>query len=440
MTLLYHNKINLFFPKSEHFWPSVLWFPPLGLLSLATYVRTHNPKIKIRVFNEEVESLSSDIFDADIVGINTQISNYKRCLELAKRAKDNDCLVIFGGPFATSMAEKILENRDFVDVVVVGDGEIALNNIVNKKDFSKINNLAYRKENKISVNKEIPVNLNSIPFPDRSFIDLNVYFKNFQKFFPNSKFNRPTTFYSQKGCIWHEKTGGCIFCGRIGKYRTVKPDKFWKEIKYLEKIYNIDYAFDQADTFSQNKSWLKELIKSKPSKVNIKFKIWDRSDNIDNETSKMLSVLGVHDVYIGIESGDVQSLKAFQKGTTVQQNINAAKMLNKFGIKIHANFVLGAPGETEESLMNSIKHAKELIRIGNCETLGCTIMLPLPASKSWQLVKQKTDILDSDLFDYKELQRIWVKEFTNVTTREIQKTIKEMENLPAPMHIIRKEF
>lgn len=433
------NSINLIGPKSKHAFASISWQPPLGILSLATYIKEHTPEIEIGVFNEEVLPLPSDVFNAEIIGINTQISNYERCLELAKKAKDNDCLVVFGGAFATCMAEKILENRDFVDAIVIGDGEMALNEIINRKFFSKINNLACRDGGKISINKQIPVDLNSISFPDRSFIDMNVYFRNFRKFHPNSQFRRPTTFYSQKGCIWHEKTGGCIFCGRIGKYRTIKPEKFWKEIEYLEKTYKIDYAFDQADSFTQNRMWLKELIKSKPSKTNIKFRVWLSSNQIDNEIAEILSNLGVHDAFIGIESGDPKSLQAFQKGTTPQQNIRATEILNKFGIKAYAQFVLGAPGETEESLNNSLEHAKELIKIGNIETLGCTIMLPLPGSKSWEMLKQKTKVLESDLFDYKELQKIWMNEFTDVKIETIKKTMKEMEKLPVPMHLMRKE-
>jgi len=434
------NSINLIVPKSKHVSASILWHPPLGILSLATYMKEHTPEVKIGVFNEEVLPLPSNVFDAEIIGINTQISNYERCLELAKKAKNNGCLVIFGGAFATCMAEKILENREFIDAIVIGDREIAFNEIINGKPFLKINNLAYKGDDIILINKQIPVDLNSIHFPDRSFIDLNVYFENFRKFFPNSQFKRPTTFYSQKGCIWHEKTGGCIFCGRIGKYRAIKPEKFWKEIEYLEETYKIDYVFDQGDSFSQNRMWLKELIKSKPSKTNIKFRVWLSSNQIDNEIAKMLSNLGVHDAFIGIESGDPKSLQAFQKGTTPQQNIEATKILNKFGIKVYAQFVLGAPGETEESLNNSLKHAKELIKIGNIETLAYTIMLPLPGSKSWEMLKQKTNILESDLFDYKELQKNWINEFTNVNIATIKKVMKEMEKLPVPMHYIRKEL
>lgn len=435
-----YNSINLIVPKSEHTSASILWQPPLGILSLATYIKRHNPQVETKVFNEEISPLPPDVFDTDIMAINTQISNYKRCLELAKKAKENNCLVVFGGAFATCMPTKILKNRDFVDAIVIGDGELALNEIIKKRALREINNLAYRKGNAILLNKQIHIDLNSIPFPDRSFINLDIYFRNFRKFFPNSAFKRPTTFYSQKGCLWHEKTGGCIFCGRIGKYRVVRPRKFWQEIEYLERAYKIDYAFDQADCFCQSRTWLKDLIRSKPSKINLKFRVWVRSDNIDNETAKILSGLGVHDAFIGVESGDPKSLSAFQKGTTPQQNIRATEILNKFRIKVYAQFVLGAPGETKESLRNSIKHAQELIQIGNVETLACTIMLPLPGSKSWAMMKQKTNILESDIFDYKKLQKIWIKEFTNVKIEAIEETIKEIERLPSPMHYVRKEL
>ncbi len=438
--MVQYNRINLVVPKSEHTSASILWHAPLGILSLATYIEKYNPKTRIKIFNEEVSPLSSDIFDTDIIGINTQISNYKRCLELAKKAKDNGCLVIFGGTFAICMAKKILENRDFVDMIIIGDGEITFNEIINGKPPSQINNLFYRSGNEILITKQIPLDINSIPFPDRKFIDLNIYFKNFRKFYPNSQFKRPTTFYSQKGCIWHEKTGGCIFCGRIGTYRAVKPEKLWEEIKYLEKIYGIDYAFDQADEFCQNKNWLKELVRLKPQNLKTKFRVWVGSRTINDETAKLLSDLGVHDAFIGIESGDPRCLQAFQKGTTPEQNIKAVKTLSKFGIKVYAQFVFGAPRETEESLKNSVKHAKQLIEIGNIETLACTVMLPLPGSKSWEMIKQQTNILESDLIDYKKLQEIWIKEFTNVKIETIKKAMEEMNKLLVPMHYIREEL
>lgn len=424
------QKVTLIFPRAEIRNTKSLWQPPLSLLYLATFIKKCNSELEIKVVNGEVEKVKDNDLDADVVGLSTKVGNYRNALELAERAKSKGAVVILGGHYAYSMPEIILKNRNFIDGIVVGDGEKALNNITEGKNFSEIKNLVFRRDGKIIRNEEEVLGLDLIQFPRREFINMNTYFENYPKF-EHTKFKRPTTFISQRGCFWMQKSSGCIFCARTEKPSFRNPRNVWNEVKYLENSYKTDYLFDVSDNFTQNKEWLKSFTNSKP-KTDVKFKIWMRSSEIDDNVAKMLQHIGVHDAWIGIESGDQNSLKLMNKGTTPKQNINAVKILKRFGIKVFAQFVLGAPNETKDSLKNTVIHAKELVETDNIETMGCGVLLPLPGSKSFEMMKRYLN-LDTDLIDFNKVQRLWIDKFTRVSIEELIKTEEKILGLPTPI-------
>ena len=111
------------------------------------------------------------------------------------------------------------------------------------------------------------------------------------------------------------------------------PEQFWQEVKYLEDTFGVDYVFDQADDFPQNREWLEELVAVKHN-TDVRFRIWARSDRIDERIADLLVELGVYDIFIGFESGDERMLKALNKGTTPEQNLRTCKLLHERGIKV----------------------------------------------------------------------------------------------------------
>ncbi len=300
--------------------------PPLGLLSIASYVSNYVQNIDIEVLDNAVmptDELYRKI-DGDIVGISVNLWNYKKSLTVAKIAKSKGALVVFGGHHASAVAKNILKNRPYVDLVIVGDGEDAFLNVILEKPYESINNLVYKVKDRIICNNKVNLSLSSLPIPQRDFVDLKLYFENFHKALHHSKFIRYTTFYSHKGCTSRIKRGSCVFCGiAIGGYRARQPNIAWEELQYLNETYGIDYVMDVGDNLT--KSWVRRFSEIVPSYTKIGYTGYLRSSDVDEEFARLLAKINCHSVFLGIESGDDESLKKANKGTTINQMRTAVR-------------------------------------------------------------------------------------------------------------------
>jgi radical SAM superfamily enzyme YgiQ (UPF0313 family) len=409
------------------------WWEPLGLLSIATYLKQCVPNVNIEILSGEVLSFSKikhkiKKSNPNFFGISPNIVNYRICIELAQIAKLKGAKVVFGGHHATHLARTIVKNRSsLVDVVIRYDGELAFTKLIKNIELKKIKNLVFMEKNKnIEENPIEFLNLDEIPFIDYSFIDLKPYFRNFIKKYPiETNFKRPICFISHRGCVWREKTGGCIFCARADpKWRGRDPKRIWEEIKSLEEKYKIDSIIDVGDDFLGNKDWVWKIYQSKPKNLDVGIQfIYCRPDDINEKTVKVLKGLDVSTVFIGAESGDISCLAKSFKGITLKQQLKAVKLLHKNGIHVMISFILGLPGENSSSLKNTLNQAKILNDVGT-DIIFCNILLPLPGSKAFSLLLGIPELSrkykDSDDFDINELRNDWFKHFCKVDMEEVR--------------------
>jgi radical SAM superfamily enzyme YgiQ (UPF0313 family) len=412
--------------------------PPLGLLSIATYVSGHVQGIPIEVLDNAITS-TDQIYkriDGDIVGISVNLWNYEKSLSVAKIAKSKGALVVLGGHHASAIAQNILRNRPYVDLVIAGDGEHAFLELILGKPRESINNLVYRVGDKIISNNKINLALASLPIPKRHFVDLSPYFENYHKTIPNSKFKKYTTFYSHKGCKFKAKSGPCIFCGiAIDGYRMRHPAMAWKELTYLNETYGIDYVMDVGDSLT--KSWVRRFSETMPPRTKIAYTGYVRSSDLDNEFASLLARINCHSIFLGIESGDDGCLQRARKGTTVKDNLLAAKILHDYDIKIRMGIVLGIPGETETSLFATIDHIEAILKNCSVEGIYTSLLVPMPGSPSFDMLLQsngrRETLLKSDLFNPDELRNYWATQFTSVTFEQLARVAHQIQGMAMPI-------
>jgi len=411
-------------------------YPPLGLLSIATYLKNKTPSIHVEILDGEILSLKEieDQIKGDVVGISVNILNYRNALRIARKAKEMGAMVVFGGAHASALSDLILQNRDYIDAVVVGDGEVAFCNIVDNKPFSEIENLVYRNQNEIKKNPVRFLNLDLLPFVNRKLVNQEIYFQNFRKQRSWSRFKRPDMIYSQKGCVWRMKTGGCLFCGRMdGKWRARSPEKVWEEITRLVTEQKVDYINDVSASITGNKEWVREFRNAKPATINPALEVYACAHEIDEEIIRIFSDLNVYKVFIGVESGDRLMLRRVGKPASPELHLKVLKALAKNGIKVTLGIVIGAPGENEETIAKTIKHAETLVEYGNVETISCSILVPVPGSKAYTMLLQhpklKQKYEDDDDIDPIELERDWLRHFCKIDYPTAQKTVEEILSL-----------
>lgn len=356
---------------SDYYTEGVNDSPPLGLVVLENYAKRRMPDPPgIRIIDGEHNSLDFilDLIENNgfnMVGIQPMMASYKNSLEIAKTAKQTDALVVMGGHHATQLAQQITKNRkDIVDYVVVGDGEEAFAALLENKPHHTIPNIVYwdecAGEVKAAHSVNVPIDEGRITHFSRNLLD--------QYKRKDVKFERggASSFrsYSHKGCGNRMNSEYCFFCGRADRGMRLKtPGVYMEELRYLSKMHRAEYIFEIGDDFLQDMNWLEEIARLKQgeySDIDSHLKIFARANRITPEIIELLKKLSVDEVAIGFESGSEKILRNINKNITIEQNYTAARLLFANGIDAVASFVLGLPGEDEESLKATYELALQI--------------------------------------------------------------------------------
>jgi len=418
------------------------WYPPLNLLSLATYLRKHSA-CEVEILDGQIltaEEIAQRI-NANIVGFDLMHSSIESFDFLSKIAKTKGATTIVGGHLATHLAEEILRENPNMDYVCRLGGEEALLGIVNGQSHP---NLAYRKFNgDIHVPKWCdlkPIKLGEMPIPDRKIpgIDVERYISNFNADLANSKlklpYHRAVNTYFSRGCPYRIHGHGCSFCSRsdtIMAHRS--PEQIWNEAKYLVENFGevclVDFS-DSADPFLRP---LTEYIEKydRPWKY---LRIYAAVNEIAHRgVIPLLKKLGVITVLLGIESADEEVLRqnvAPQKLHTPERVLSVCKSLADAGIMVSPAYVLGMKGENKSSLLKTLNLNRDLQAIGNTEITYSNIITPFPGAKAFDdllaIPRARQRFGRTYHLKTEEMERAYIENFTTVSWKQLQEARIEL--------------
>lgn len=401
------------------------YMPPLGLLSIGASIKKYHPSSCVKILNGELideQELFNAIYNTnfDLLGISTNVGCYRSALHIAKKVKSQfrKVLIVFGGHYISALWKECLKNRNYIDCCVVGDGEFPMVEICQGKPLSRTAGIATQD----SFCEPKYYNLDKYPDPDWSLIDLKPYQDAYREIY---NFPRATvaSINSQKGCMWREKTGGCIFCGLIHPhFRMRSPKRVWNEIGQLNKSFGCNHFWEVSDSICANLEWLKEFSDLKPSGMKPYFRGYARATEITPTSAQLLKKIGFHEMFIGVESGDNSRLKAANKGSTVKTNLRATTILANNGIKTFASIVLGLPGESVDSLKKTYNHVLKLFDYG-LFTLSVCIFTPYPGSPAFTLLLNHKTVgpqyRNQDVFNWRPLAEAWIENFCECSFSDI---------------------
>lgn len=154
----------------------------------------------------------------------------------------------------------------------------------------------------------------------------------------------------------------CKFCGyhrRGGKFQRIDAHVLKKELDCLFKIKKIKYLNFVDDLFDVPINILKETLKMMISaNYNYKWSCQLRCSSLDDEAAKLLKEAGCITVFLGLESGSDKILLNMNKKATVSDYFNGIKLLKKYGITVHGNFIIGFPGENRHTISETVSFIK----------------------------------------------------------------------------------
>jgi radical SAM superfamily enzyme YgiQ (UPF0313 family) len=221
-------------------------------------------------------------------------------------------------------------------------------------DMYKIKGLAWRKGEEIIVNLPRPfiADLDDLPIPMHELLPLEKYRMPMMK--------GPFTFIvTSRGC-----TAGCIYCIKHVSYqysvRLRSPAKIMEELWILKKL-GINYINMYSDLFTVSRDQVIELCQRMiDEKIDIKWTSNSRVDYVDEEMLNLMAKAGSFMIAWGIESGNEQILRHAHKGAYPDKAERALTWAKKAGIMNWGYFIIGLPGETEETIRQTIDFSKKL--------------------------------------------------------------------------------
>ena len=334
---------------------------PLGLLYIASTLESEDHNVKINDLSG-IPQKKWKIGEADIYGITTYAPSVSISEEIAGlcKKKNKDSKIVVGGAHPTAIPK---EMSSIFDIVVIGEGELAFLDII--ADFPN---------NKRYYQRPLERKLDLYPDPAYHLVDLSTYKRTIGG-------KTSLTTLTSRGCPFR-----CSFCGLDDSHKIVKkrsPENVVEEIKELKEKYGITRYNFQDDTFTMDKKRLYKMLDLiKP--LNIGFRAHGRAGLDKKEDYVKLKEAGCDLIAWGIESGSQEILDKMNKQSTVQNNEDVIKWAKEAGITSRAFFILGFPGETEET----IEETKAFIERTDPDQYFVSNFIPYPGTDVWNNPKK----------------------------------------------------
>ncbi len=359
----------------------------------------------------EVENKIRDT-EFDIVGIGGIITTYKYIKWLIPILKKYhpDKKIIIGGSVGTSIPKIMLE-RNLVDVICIGEGEEVakelFNVLKNNEDLSKVKGIWYKDNTgRIYQNeKRSPIrDLDNTPLPAWDIFPMDIYLRNpvgapnRNKWIDGSADNTvelSMNLFATRGCPYQ-----CIYCYHdfMGyRYRTRSLENVVREIEILYRKYKVLYFHFIDDEFVMKKDFVYKfcnLVKELSKKIGHKI-TWGCSGRVNLMTEDLISTMsgaGCILIGYGIESGSQKMLDLIKKGVTVEQAKNAIRLTKKYLGWADCSFMIGYPGETKETIQETVDFCKEL----DLTPEVIFFLTPYPSTELYYMALQQGKIKDEE--------------------------------------------
>jgi hopanoid biosynthesis associated radical SAM protein HpnJ len=353
----------------ESYWYPVWLAYPAGMLEGSRLLDAPSHHVSA---NETIDIAR----DYEFLVLFTSTPGFPGDIGLAKAIKTANpkIKIAFVGPHVTVLPEKSLRDCPAIDFVCRKEFDYAVVDYANGKPLDDIAGISFLKDGKVVHNPDAPQiqDLDALPHvTDIYKRDLDV-----------TRYNVPfllnpyVSLYTTRGC-----PAQCTFClwpqtlsGHPWRKRST--DDVAREMARAKEYWpNVKEFFFDDDTFNIQKARTIELCaKLKPLGLT-----WSCTSRVttDYETLKAMKEAGCRLLIVGYESGDPQILKNIKKGATVDRARQFTKDCHKLGLVIHGDFILGLPGETHETINNTIAFAKEL----DVETIQVSVAHAYPGTE-----------------------------------------------------------
>jgi radical SAM superfamily enzyme YgiQ (UPF0313 family) len=368
---------------------------PLSLLAVATPLDAAGYRVKI--IDQKTRPgwkglLVSELRKAPLcVGVTCKTGpQISYALEASKIVKRHSSVpVVWGGVHPSLLSEQTLRN-EFVDVVVEGEGEETLLDLVQTLEkgshLDDVQGIWYKDRGEIRSNPSRPfIDLNKQPHLAYHLVDVHEHLE--------KKLGNPLLrTFTSRGCAYD-----CAFCYNVsfnhGKWRGYSAEETLKRIKKLAEKYDIKGLIFSDDNFFGDLTRARKILEGlEQNGLNLVITKLDiRADvlnALDDDFLRLLKRAGCLALNVGLESGSERILKLINKRITVSQMLAVNRRLKQFGIIPKYTFMMGFPTETREELEQTVSLILKLIDENPDLIKSLNVYTPLPGTKLFDLAVQ----------------------------------------------------
>lgn len=386
-------KVGLFLPIEPGTEGVLSYLPPLGLGYLSSYAKRYVGDVAV-----VVERNLDDLIAArpDIVGFSFGTFFARLAARQARQVKEAlGCPVLCGGVHVSTLPT-VLDPA--FDVAVIGEGERTFAELLQlfraegrwaPESLRKIAGLLFRDEaGRLERTSPRPLieNLDEIPYPDR---DLTF-----------EKWRRPKVevqLLTGRGCPCN-----CSFCsasvhwGR--KCRMASDEYVLGELELIRRQYHPEAIHFSDDLFITNRSRVLRIaraIRERRLHEGVEFTAFARADLLDDELMEALARTNFSTLHLGLETGSDAVLQIFNKqGVNMEVHCKAIELARKHGVLLSSCFILGAPGETRQDILETFEFVRANADIFS--RVHFTHLQVFPGTDVWEWAK-RLGISDTNL-------------------------------------------
>jgi anaerobic magnesium-protoporphyrin IX monomethyl ester cyclase len=388
------SRVALVYPYFRTKSPNELLFPPLGAASLAGQL--HRLGIETKIFDctfDSFEGVGKKLaaYHPDIVGIYSMVTLSRNTFHIAEMVRTilPGCLLVAGGPLPTLYPEQYCEA---FDAVFRGEADLSFPRFcqdffdrkvsppqlkdlpLEKYEGLFIQHAGLKVENPLVHYRE--KELESFPLPYRDDFDHSAY----QKVWQDQDGSKTASIITTFGCPF-----SCDFCSRPvfgNRFRRRNLDSVFDEIGQIRQL-GYDSLWIADDNFTLDLDFLRKFCR-RIAGQDIAWSCLSRVTGIDEEITGLMKASGCRRVYLGLETGNQETLTLMKKKATVEEGKHAVQLFHQAGVEVAAFFIVGYPGESLPSIEDTFRFALEL----PLDSISFNVPYPLPGSQLFERVSK----------------------------------------------------
>ncbi|HUT51952.1 MAG TPA: radical SAM protein [bacterium] len=345
--------------------------PPLGIMSLASFLRDRVKGVELKLIDMLPEGLSAKdaveralTFQPDVLGISAMSyeAGELALLAAASKAREPGLIVVAGGPHAATASGRVMEDPN-IDYIVRGEGELTFLEMLPRllagdDDMGGVKGIGFRRNGAVVMTpaRDQTADMDSLSLPAYDLIDLSRYW-DLPRFGTTFVHREYATLSTSRACPYN-----CTYCHRIfgNRYRAQSPEIVLRDLESLRREHGVKEILFVDDCFNLDRKRVAAIcdgIVERGLKFSISFPNGIRGDLIEDETLEKLKAAGAYRITYAIETASPRIQKLVKKNVKLDKLKRVIEKTDALDVMVDGFFMVGFPGETRDEVRMTLDYA-----------------------------------------------------------------------------------